>query len=1227
MPRVDSETKRKRLELVHRLLSRNPRGLSEREIDEHLGLGRRNINNYLHELETEGKVYKEEGKLLWYALPYHETRLRRLELTPEEAMTLYLATRLLVKQHDKRNESAEVALTKLAEALTHGAGVGREIHQAALELAHRPGEPEYSRIFRTVMQSYIYHHKLQLTYAPLNGKPFETIFSPYLLEPSAIGYSTYLIGHSSIVSGLRTYKLERIQKAALTREEYRVPEDFPGLEYLRSAWSIISGEDTIPIELRFRSPRAAKRVRESTWHPSQKIEDDPENPGGCIWTAKIADLTDFKPWVRSWGADVEVVAPDDLRAELEREVKRMARVYGVGCGEQVPLYEMLWAKTDQAGRTDETHALIHHMLDVAQVATVLWDRTLPAATRNYFSNKLAIPPEDTRKWIGFIAALHDLGKASPVFQALHPPSRRALEERGLTFPEVRVKRRSPHGIITAQTLLTLLPQLLTWDPFMSEQLAHAVGGHHGSFFSPLEVNEMGPSRRGGENWDEVRRDLVEELIGHFDVRHLPPWPEKLLDDPPFWTLLAGLVSFADWIGSIERYFFHLDAPTLERYADRSYERAVEALQRLGWTSFSSPQQPAEFSELFPFTPRPLQIEAIKLATAIDTPALVIVEAPTGEGKTEAALYLADRWLQAEQQRGTYIAMPTQATSNQMFGRFANFLKQRYAGGQVDLLLLHGNAALSSDMEELRLAAINQDETEGQSTVVAHSWFVRNKKRSLLAPFAVGTVDQALLSVLQTRHFFVRLFGLSHKTVIFDEIHAYDTYMSKLFQHLLSWLSRMGTSVILLSATLPNATRSELIQAYTGRASDVAPNYPGIFWATRDGVGGIPFAASATSSRTLGVAWIERSEAAVVEKVRESISPGGCVAVICNTVGRAQALYDALRDAELVPDEDLILFHARFPFSYRKAIEEQILARFDKDGAHRPERAIVVATQVIEQSLDLDFDAMLSDLAPVDLLLQRAGRLHRHQREDRPEHLADPTLMLTRPDIQEEMPVWNNDKYVYEPYVLLRTYLAIKECMAIEVPGDVPQLIAQVYDVPDEDLAGPDPALLDALVRDRQTMERHMDKDVFKAGQSLIPYPDDVDGLLAPNLQLDEDNPELHERWRALTRLVPPSVTLVCLHRQPDGRTTLDRVGERAIDLEAEPNREVAAELAQQTVNVSAYPVVHHFLAFDAPVGWQERAGLRYYRAAIFEEGRCSLQGGFTLVLDERKGLLLEKPTQ
>ena len=456
MPLTDQDTKQKRLELVYELLRRHPLGLTEREIATELNMERRTVNNYLRELEIQGKLYKEGT--LWIVQPHHLTRLHHLELRAEESMTLYLAMRLLVKQHDKRNEMAEVTLVKLAEALIGDADVGHEIYQAAQELAQRPGDESYSRVFRTIMQSYIYRRQVAITYHPLRSDPFETVLSPYLLEPTAIGYATYVIGHSSIVDQVRTYKLQRIQEATLTRAEYTIPADFPGLDYLHSAWAIITGEDLIEVKLRFKPGKTTRRVKESRWHPSQQIADDPDNPGGCLWTARIADLTDFTPWVRSWGADVEVLEPERLRMEMMNESKRLARLYQLADIKPPPLYQLLWAKTNKD--KTRTHPLICHLIDVAQVTRALWSQSFPAAVRHYFADNMGMNQTAAQQWLAFVIGLHDLGKACPAFQAQHSSSKQVLRKQGLSFEEQRVHVKTPHGWVSTFALRQLLPQQL-----------------------------------------------------------------------------------------------------------------------------------------------------------------------------------------------------------------------------------------------------------------------------------------------------------------------------------------------------------------------------------------------------------------------------------------------------------------------------------------------------------------------------------------------------------------------------------------------------------------------------------------------------------------------------------------------------------------------------------------------------------------------------------------------
>lgn len=328
MPKVDQATKARRKERVFLSLRHHPTGLSEADLEDITGIERRTLNNYLRELEQEGQVYKEEKSVNWVALPYDQVQLRKFELSPEEAMTLYLATRLLVKQQDKRNEAAESVLVKLATVLTADAGVGSEIHQAASELSQRPDDGGYYRIFRTIMQAYIFRRVVHITYEPAIGSSFETDLSPFLIEPSAIGFTTYVIGYSSIVDSRRTYKLERIRSATLTRQEYRIPPDFPGLDILRSAWSIIWGEELTLVTLRF-SPAVKKRVLETHWHPLQGDPiSDPDKPDYLIWKARVADTLDMLPWIRGWGSECEVLEPIKLKETLMGEAKAMAESYG-----------------------------------------------------------------------------------------------------------------------------------------------------------------------------------------------------------------------------------------------------------------------------------------------------------------------------------------------------------------------------------------------------------------------------------------------------------------------------------------------------------------------------------------------------------------------------------------------------------------------------------------------------------------------------------------------------------------------------------------------------------------------------------------------------------------------------------------------------------------------------------------------------------------------------------
>jgi len=485
--------------------------------------------------------------------------------------------------------------------------------------------------------------------------------------------------------------------------------------------------------------------------------------------------------------------------------------------------------------------------------------------------------------------------------------------------------------------------------------------------------------------------------------------------------------------------------------------------------------------------------------------------------------------------------------------------------------------------------------------------MQKSKRTLLAPFGVGTVDQALLGVLQTNHFFVRLVGLSHKVVVFDEVHAYDAYMNTLFEHLLHWLRAIGTSVIILSATLPAATRSRLVKAYTGKELPAGTSgrspYPAL---TIVAANELPRTLPLTPPEdiAIGLHWLtSRDSQAIMDFLDKELAEGGCAAIICNTVKRAQDVYLALKGLD-IPVDDLILFHARYPAAWRKEREDRVLRKFgkpDKDGEdYRPRKAIVVATQVIEQSLDLDFDVMISDLAPIDLLIQRAGRLHRHSIRDQSRHNLPRRLVITRPDIGDDgLPSFGDDALIYEPYVLLQTYRLLREKGEITLPSQTVELIEFVYGGRSD--AG-DPQWARALKGTFDELIQNARKAHYKARNQLVGVVSDSQLILQTNRGLEEDDPAVHQSFRAKTRDIASSISLICLHQTAEGLLLEPDNSNTLCDLATIPNPEQTREFLHHTLTMQNWVLVNHFAEQLVPSGWRKNAVLRHTRPVIFQDG-------------------------
>ena len=471
---------------------------------------------------------------------------------------------------------------------------------------------------------------------------------------------------------------------------------------------------------------------------------------------------------------------------------------------------------------------------------------------------------------------------------------------------------------------------------------------------------------------------------------------------------------------------------------------------------------------------------------------------------------------------------------------------------------------------------------------AEDWF-GTRKRALLARFAVGTIDQALLSVVGAKHHFVRLSGLSHKVLIFDEIHSYDIYMSVIIKRLIQWLVALGSPIILLSATLSRSDRAKLLRA-AGASCEDSPNlrYPRLTAVDHDGnveVHELPL----PKPRAIRIRQIPSDISSLQRAVRAHYHLGGCIAIVCNTVDESIDIARRLRETEGIDGNDVWLFHARFPAVWREEIEAEVLRAFAKDG-QRPRRAILVATQIIEQSLDLDFDLMISRTAPIDLLIQRVGRLQRHPGRERPAHLAEPILLWRTPEMNDEgIPDFGIDEAIYAPYILHKTWLRLREMNVLRTPADTDALVDFVYNH-DCNIAGINEDQRAALTAALARMNQADASSEFCSRQHLIGSPDDE--LLFSHHGF---------RWpdeatgQALTRDIPPGIDIVCLIDEP-----LMPVAQRV------PNPAETAMLLRHKLTIRNRGVMRALEALPDHKTWAGQPQLKYARPLVFEDERCQL---------------------
>ena len=649
-----------------------------------------------------------------------------------------------------------------------------------------------------------------------------------------------------------------------------------------------------------------------------------------------------------------------------------------------PAYFRYWGKA----RPDKTqgahyHLLAYHCLDVAAVGWYLLNPEQLLCRR--LARQLAVEPKWLQAFFCFCLMLHDLGKFSRAFQNIVPSL--CAELVPYAGQCVYSERHDTLGFLLwkkqlSQTLKALFP--VEMNPWLE-----VVCGHHGQ-----------PPKR---SLPRLRRYflLEDEQAAEAYVRDIAKvWlpeltPLQRIDKQAFrWVSwqLAGVAVLADWLGSDQSVFTYCAKPgaLIDYWEKKALPNAIQCLS--GVQLFS--QSVARFSDIrqqFPFIKQATPLQGFASEVALEVgPQLFLLEDVTGAGKTEAAMVLCQRLMSQGLAKGLYVALPTMATANGMYERLVKSYRALFADDACpSLVLAHGARELSDGfMASVALrsqqADSNYSKAESSASAYCNDWLADSRKKALLADVGVGTIDQALLGVLPARHQSLRLLGLSDKILLVDEVHAFDPYMHRLLTALLEVHARQGGSAILLSATLPQTMRESLMAGFSAGLSVESPcikesAYPLVTQCSAQGVREVYVATRASVQRKVVVKRLH-SEMQALETIRLAVQAGRCVCWIRNTVGDARSAFVLLQQQDWMLNKKLTLFHSRFAMLDRQAIERDVLARFGKlsTGQQRAGQ-VLIATQVVEQSLDLDFDDMISDLAPVDLLIQRAGRLQRHTR--------------------------------------------------------------------------------------------------------------------------------------------------------------------------------------------------------------------------------------------------------
>jgi len=806
-------------------------------------------------------------------------------------------------------------------------------------------------------------------------------------------------------------------------------------------------------------------------------------------------------------------------------------------------YFRYWGKAKKAEEDELVapyHLLPYHCLDVAAIADVWWEKC--TSIQQSFVEAAGMPQQQSKAWVLFFIALHDYGKLDMRFQLKAPKTVECCHpefDRELTNIDGVTTKGYLHGPVGLSLFLHDFRPIMGWDESEQEiwqSWLAMVTGHHGVI--PCGVDSQPEmDDRFQADISIITHDRTARIEWVYALERLFLQPAGLSIQtlpPPCCSLLAGFCSIADWLGSnsVEGAFeYKSKEELLKNYYQQCLLIAKQQLLKSGLTSSRQPYQGV--MSLLPkgeeVVPRQLQTLVGQLPVE---QGLTIIEAPTGSGKTETALAYAWRLIDSGLADSIIFALPTQATANAMLERL-EICAPLIFGDRPNLVLAHGKAAFNKEFWQLKNSYRQQTEQgREEAGVQCAEWLSTSRKRVFLGQIGVCTIDQVLISVLPVRHKFVRGFGVGKSILIVDEVHAYDSYMVGLLGEVLKQQQIAGGSALLLSATLPFYQRKVLAQTWGGSLpyQERSP-YPLVTHVNKCSkiiLFDLP-ETELPEDRTVMVEVLAKPhllhDEALIEQMIYAAKQGAQVVFICNLVDVAQSVAKQLKcQSEVTVD----LFHARYRFCDRQAIEKEVLAKYGKEGK-REQGSILVATQVVEQSLDLDFDWMITQLCPVDLLFQRLGRLHRHEKRTRPTAFEQPKCTVLIPDNEDygyHGLIYGNTRILWRTAQMLLTAkgsICFPEAYRIWIErvyqeenwGDEPSAVLESYDeFLGENMASQ--SLAKMMINSEMSVVGDTDENVSaltrdgEMSLNLLPVIDTADG---PQLLDGRPINSLDEWWR------------------------------------------------------------------------------------------------------------------